>query len=57
MLTIGYTVNFIGAVVRYRSIVLPFVVVPMVAMINWNRLTELAGSIKSKNNVKNISGL
>ncbi|HZF63332.1 MAG TPA: hypothetical protein VEZ55_02550 [Chitinophagaceae bacterium] len=57
MLTIGYTVNFIGAVVRYRSIVLPFVVVPMVAMINWSSLTELASSIKTKNNVKNISGL
>jgi len=35
LLTIGYTVNFLGAIVRYRSIVLPFLVVPMVCRINW----------------------
>ncbi len=38
LLTIGYTVNFLGAVVRYRSIVLPFLVVPMLASINWKKL-------------------
>jgi hypothetical protein len=41
LLTIGYTVNFLGSIVRYRSIVLPFLVIPMMALINWNRLTGL----------------
>jgi hypothetical protein len=36
-LMVGYTVNFLGAIVRYRSIVLPFLVVPMVALIDWER--------------------
>ncbi len=37
LLTIGYTVNFLGAIVRYRSIVLPFLVIPMIASINWQK--------------------
>ena len=37
-ITIGYTVNFLGAIVRYRSVVLPFLVVPAVANINWDKL-------------------
>jgi hypothetical protein len=40
LLTIGYTVNFLGAVVRYRSIVLPFLVVPMMASIDWKKITS-----------------
>lgn len=38
LFVIGYTVNFIGAIVRYRSIVLPFIVVPIIALIDWKRL-------------------
>jgi len=38
LLTIGYTVNFLGSIVRYRSIVLPFLVIPMMALIDWNRI-------------------
>jgi hypothetical protein len=38
LLTIGYTVNFLGAIVRYRSIVLPFLVIPMLASIDWSFL-------------------
>ena len=38
LLTIGYTVNFLGAIVRYRSIVLPFLVIPMMALIDWNKI-------------------
>ena len=37
-LMVGYTVNFLGAIVRYRSIVLPFLVVPMIALIDWDRI-------------------
>jgi uncharacterized protein with PQ loop repeat len=39
-LMVGYTVNFLGAIVRYRSIVLPFLVVPMVALIDWDRAKD-----------------
>ena len=38
LITIGYTVNFLGAIVRYRSIVIPFLIVPLVAQIDWKRL-------------------
>ncbi len=38
LLMIGYTVPNIGAVVRYRSIVLPFLIVPVVAQIDWRRI-------------------
>ena len=52
LLTIGYTVNFLGAIVRYRSIVIPLLVVPMAALINWKRLTEVfSNNIKLKNNM------
>jgi len=52
LLTIGYTVNFLGAIVRYRSIVIPFLTVPMVCLINWNRIYDLLfNNIKIKNNV------
>lgn len=38
LLTIGFTVNFLGSIVRYRSIVLPFLVIPMIALIDWNKI-------------------
>ncbi|MES1218712.1 MAG: hypothetical protein ABUT20_24625 [Bacteroidota bacterium] len=38
LLSIGYTVNFIGAIVRYRSILLPFLVTPLVALTDWNKI-------------------
>ena len=38
LLTIGYTVSFLGAIVRYRSIVLPFLVIPMVCFTNWQKV-------------------
>lgn len=51
LLSIGYTVNFLGAIVRYRSIVFPFLVVPVVCGIDWRKLLQLgAGNIKNKNN-------
>ena len=31
----GYTVNFLGAIVRYRAIMLPFLIIPIVYMTNW----------------------
>jgi hypothetical protein len=41
LLMIGYSVNNLGAVVRYRSIVLPFLIIPMMAKINWDKLKNL----------------
>lgn len=38
LLMIGYSVNFLGAIVRYRSIILPFLIVPMVALTNWPKI-------------------
>lgn len=41
LLTIGYTVNFLGSIVRYRSIVLPLLIIPMMASIDWSKLQFL----------------
>jgi hypothetical protein len=35
LLIVGYTVNFLGAIVRYRSIVLPFLLTPILSQANW----------------------
>lgn len=43
LLTIGYTVNFLGAIVRYRSIVLPFLIVPFAVQVDWKRLFSTIG--------------
>ena len=52
MLTIGYTVNVLGAIVRYRSIVLPFLIVPMAARIDWPRVQAfLTTNMAIKNNL------
>lgn len=49
---IGYTVNNLGAIVRYRSIILPLLIVPMAAKIDWQRINQLiAGNIKNNNNL------
>ena len=46
LLTIGYTVNFLGAVVRYRSIIWPFLMAPFIVKINWSKMMRLlAGNI------------
>jgi hypothetical protein len=52
LLAIGFSVNNLGAIVRYRSICLPLFVVPMVALIDWKRINKLFfNGIKNKNNV------
>jgi hypothetical protein len=51
LLTIGYTVSFLGAIVRYRSIFLPFLIIPLVAKIDWQKIGVLIfGDIKNKYN-------
>lgn len=52
LLTIGYTVNFLGAIVRYRSIILPFFLGPVICLINWNKIAALIfNNISNNNNV------
>ena len=52
LLMVGYTVNNLGAIVRYRSIVLPLLMIPVLARIDWNRLAALLlGNIKSNQHI------
>jgi hypothetical protein len=52
LLAIGFSVNNLGAVVRYRSVIFPLLVVPMAAMIDWKRINGfLFNNIKNKNNI------
>jgi hypothetical protein len=46
-LAIGYTIPIIGAIVRYRSIYFPFLLIPVLNYIDWNRLKKLSYSITS----------
>ena len=54
LLLLGFTVNFLGAIVRYRSIVLPFLLVPVISLIDWERIyLILFSNIKNNSNVSN----
>lgn len=44
----GYTVPIIGAIVRYRSIYLIFLLIPIVCYIDWKRISQIL-HIKNKN--------
>lgn len=50
LMMIGYTVNILGAIVRYRSIALPLLCVPMFAQIDWDRINQLFFEDFKKNN-------
>jgi hypothetical protein len=41
LLMIGYTVNILGAIVRYRSIVLTLLLIPVVAGADWRRIGQI----------------
>lgn len=51
LMTIGCTVNFLGAIVRYRSIIFPLLFVPIIAKIDWEKIGDILLNIKTKNNV------
>ena len=56
LLAIGFSVNNLGAIVRYRSVIMPLVVIPMAAQIDWKRLGKIiSNNIKKKNNIINSS--
>jgi hypothetical protein len=44
ILITGYTVPIIGAIVRYRSIYLIFLLIPMIGYIDWERIKNLISS-------------
>ena len=49
---IGYSVNNLGAIVRYRSIVFPLLLAPMAAKIDWRRINHsFFQNMKNGNNV------
>jgi hypothetical protein len=48
LLIIGYTVNFLGAIVRYRSIVLPLLYVPVVVQLPWSKWLNRYINISNK---------
>jgi len=51
LLAIGFSINNLGAIVRYRSIIIPLLVVPMAAQINWARIgTWLSEKTRFKSN-------
>lgn len=55
LLAIGFSVNNLGAIVRYRSIIMPFLIVPMLASLDWSRVARIfSDNIKYKNNINNI---
>lgn len=54
LLAIGFSVNNLGAIVRYRSVVLPLLIIPMVALTDWERINKVFfKNIRNKNNVSN----
>jgi hypothetical protein len=40
-LVIGYTIPIIGAIARYRSIYFPFIMIPVICNIDWNKIRNL----------------
>jgi hypothetical protein len=49
LLAIGFSVNNLGAIVRYRSILIPLLVVPMAAQVDWSKFSSLFNSKVKKN--------
>jgi hypothetical protein len=41
LLAIGFSVNNLGAIVRYRSIIMPLLIIPMTAQIDWARIGRM----------------
>lgn len=41
LLNIGYIVNNLGTIIRYRSLYLPFLITPVLALTNWKKLMSL----------------
>ena len=53
LLAIGFSINNLGAIVRYRSIVVPLLMIPIVAQTDWKKI-ETFFTGKNKNNSPTI---
>jgi hypothetical protein len=52
LLAIGFSVNILGAIVRYRSVIMPLLVIPMAAQTDWTKFGSfLNRKIINKNNI------
>jgi hypothetical protein len=49
LLATGFSINNLGAIVRYRSVVIPLLMIPVVAQIDWKKI-EIYFSGKNKTN-------
>jgi hypothetical protein len=49
LFAIGFSVNNLGAIVRYRSVVLPLLVAPMAASTDWKRIAAIFAGKNKKN--------
>jgi hypothetical protein len=49
LLMIGYSNNNLGAIVRYRSLIIPFLAVPIIANIDWQRVGDVFLGKNNKN--------
>jgi hypothetical protein len=54
LLAIGFSVNNLGAIVRYRSIFIPLLVVPMAAQIDWKKIESFFSGNNKNPPQKNI---
>jgi hypothetical protein len=54
LLAIGFSVNNLGAIVRYRSIFIPLLVVPMASQIDWNRILSFFSGNNKSNAINNL---
>ncbi len=54
LVTIGFTVNNLGAIVRYRSIVLPLLISIMAAQTNWKMIADFFAGKNKKNQVPTV---
>lgn len=48
LMMIGYSVNNLGAIVRYRSILFPLLLAPMAAKIDWKKIGCFFGNMNNK---------
>lgn len=55
LLAIGFSVNNLGAIVRYRSVIIPLLVIPMAGQTDWDRVFRFFSSKIKKNNNTSIS--
>lgn len=54
LLAIGFSQSNLGAIVRYRSIILPLLIIPMAVRIDWKKIFNIFfNNIKKNNNVEN----